>query len=92
MLKKEHLKQVSVEKVIKIANELGTQVLSAIDEQTGYLNDIEKVTSAVLISNMILDACKDTTGENSVDLIMKHIASTKEKSNYERNEGNQKKW
>lgn len=91
MLKQEHVKQASTEKVTKFTSEMVTQIFKHIDESGGYLNDTEQVMCAVLLGNTISSACEDTIGNESVKIIMEHITSTKEKT-YERKEDNQKKW
>lgn len=92
MLKIEHIKQASTEKVARFTTEIFGEVMRVVDEQTGYLNDTEKVMSTVLLSNMMFSACKDIISEDGVNLIMEHLASTKEKNKYEGTKNNQKKW
>lgn len=91
MLKKEHIKQASVEKVAKFTGEIFTQVMNQINESTGYLNDTEKVMCAVLLGDTISCACKDTIGSESVKNIFEHFASEKEKLENERKNDNQEK-
>lgn len=91
MLKKEHIKQASIEKVTKFTDELYTDVMNHINESSGYLNDTEQVMSTTILGNRILNACIETIGEESVKLIMEHFKSTKEKE-YEREKDNQKEW
>ena len=92
MLRQEHVKQASTEKVMRFTAEVFAEVMNLINEQTGYLNDTEKVMSAVLLSNMMFSACKDIINEDGVSLIIEHLASTKEKNKYEGTKNNQKKW
>lgn len=91
MLKKEHIKQASVEKVAKFTDEMFTQVMNQINESTGYLNDIEKVICAVLLGDIISGACKDIIGSESVNIIFEHFASEKEKMENARKNDNQEK-
>lgn len=92
MLKKEHVKQASIEKVIKFTDEMFTQVMNQINESTGYLNDTEKVMCAVLLGDTISNACKNTIGSESVQIIFEHFTSEKEKIENERKNDNQKEW
>lgn len=91
MLRKEHVKQASVEKVAKFTEEVFMQIMQNINESTGYLNDTEQVMCAVILGNAISDACKDVIGSESVEIILEHFTSEKEKLNYERQNDNQEK-
>ena len=66
MLKKEHLKQVSHEKVVRFTAKVFTETLLKVNEQTGYLNETEKVVSAVLLGDMLIDACENIIDEKGV--------------------------
>ena len=87
MLKKEHIRQASSEKVYQFTREMFTQAIKTIDESEGYLNDTEQVMCVVLLGDILFGTCKETIGEKSVELILEHLAITKEKNN-ERNENN----
>ena len=87
MLKKEHIRQASSEKVYKFTREMFTQAIKTIDESEGYLNDTEQVMCVVLLGDILFGTCKETIGEKSVELILEHLANVKEKNN-ERNENN----
>ena len=63
MLKKEHIRQASSEKVVGFTKETFARLIKTIDESDGYLNDIEKVASLVLLSKVIYDSICETIGE-----------------------------
>lgn len=90
MLKKEHIKQASVEKVAKFTGVLYSQIMNQINESTGYLNDTEKIMCAVLLGDTISGACEEIIGSESVEVIFEHYASEKEKLDNERKNDNQK--
>ena len=87
MLKKEHIRQASSEKVYKFTREMFEQAIKTIDESKGYLNDTEQVMCVVLLGEVLFGTCRETIGEESVELILEHLANVKEKNN-ERNENN----
>ena len=88
MLKKEHIRQVSSEKVVGFTKETFARLIKTIDESDGYLNDIEKVASLVLLSKVIYDSGCETIGEEGVELILESVKYTKEKDDGERSENN----
>ena len=88
MLKKEHIKQASSEKVISITKETFTRVINTIEESDGYLNDIEKVACLVLLSKVIYDSSCENIGIEGVELILETIGYNKEKDNGERSKDN----
>lgn len=92
MLKKEHVKQASVEKVAKFTHEIFTHIMQSIHESTGYLNDTEQVMCAVMLGDAISTACENVIGEEGVNLILEHFASEKEKLDNERKNDNKEKW
>ena len=64
-----------------------TQAIKTIDESEGYLNDTEQVMCVVLLGDVLFGTCRETIGEESVKLILEHLANVKEKNNetfYER--------
>ena len=88
MLKKEHIRQASSEKVVSFTKETFARLIKTIDESDGYLNDIEKVASLVLLSKVIYDSSCETIGEEGVELILESIEYTKEKDDGQRKEDN----
>lgn len=88
MLKKEHIKQASSEKVIKFTKEVFAQVINKIEESDGYLNDTEKVMTLVLLGGVIYDSSSEVIGNEGVNLILDYIEDVKENSYGKRNEDN----
>lgn len=88
MLKKEHIKQASSEKVIKFTKEVFAQVINKIEESDGYLNDTEKVMTLVLLGSVIYDSSSEVIGSEGVNLILDYIEDIKENSYGKRNEDN----
>ena len=92
MLKKEHLKQASVEKIARFNRELSTEIINTISEQSGYLNETEKIMSMILVGNTLIGACEEIIGEECVNLILEHIKNVKEKNKNEGTKNNQEEW
>lgn len=88
MLKKEHIKQASSEKVIKFTKEVFAQAINKIEESDGYLNDTEKIMTLVLLGSVIYDSSSEVIGSEGVNLILDYIEDIKENSYGKRNEDN----
>ena len=92
MLRQEHVKQASTEKVMRFTAEVFAEVMNLINEQTGYLNDTEKTMCAVLLSDMMFSACEEIINKEGINLIRENLTSAKEKNKNEGTKNNQKKW
>lgn len=81
MLKKEHIRQASSEKVYKFTREIFEQVIKTVNESEGYLNDTEQVMCVLLLGDILFETCNEVLGEKSVELILEHLRDKKEKNN-----------
>lgn len=81
MLKREHIRQASSEKVYKFTREMFEQVKKTVNESEGYLNDTEQVMCVLLLGDILLETCNEVLGEKSVELILEHLRDKKEKNN-----------
>lgn len=86
MLKPEHIRQVSTEKIYAFTKELYTQTMKVIDESNGYLNDTEQVMSVILLSKIIYESGEEVLGSESVGYILEHLNKHKGEKNEREND------
>ena len=80
MLEKKHIRQVSIEKIDKYVSDLYQEILQNIKMTENYFNDIEQTMTMIILGNKILEVCKESLGQNEVQLILETVEQERSKT------------